>query len=163
MGLYAFPCTSASKLNQQIRYCNSSISVICAKFSGGFRLTPAIYDYHKITFAIYIMLSFVYCNPHDNTLSHTKGLRPVLERFVVIMREGGCETGGQILTNCSHKPECIVTTNPDRSVIITFQFHPANVSILHLRYDYGAGSENRSAGYSHWYVTWSPLTTGIIA
>ena len=33
------------------------------------------------------------------------------------------------LTYCSHKPECIGTTNPDRSVLITiitwhFQFHP---------------------------------------
>ena len=45
------------------------------------------------------------------------------------------------LTYCSPKPECIVTTNPDRSVLImiitynmTFQFRPMNVSILHLKY-----------------------------
>ena len=51
-----------------------------------------------------------------------KGLRPVLEGFVVTMHEGECETGSQIprdLTYCSHKPECNVTTNPDRSVLIT--------------------------------------------
>ena len=42
------------------------------------------------------------------------------------------------LTYCSHKPECIGTTNPDRSVLITiitwhFQFHPVNVSNLHVK------------------------------
>ena len=42
------------------------------------------------------------------------------------------------LTYCSHKPECIGTTNPDRSVLITiitwhFQFHPLNVSNLHVK------------------------------
>ena len=104
-----------------------------------------------------------------------KGLRPVLERFVVTMHEGACETGSQIegvsprdLTYCSHKPECIVTTNPDRSVLITiitwhFQFRRVNVSILHLKYDYRARSESRFACYSHCYVTWYPLTTGIVA
>ena len=39
------------------------------------------------------------------------------------------------LTYCFQKPECIVTTNPDRSVLITiitwhFLFHPVNVSNL---------------------------------
>ena len=41
--------------------------------------------------------------------------------FVVTMHEGACETGSQIsrdLTYCSHKPECIVTTNLDRSILI---------------------------------------------
>ena len=71
------------------------------------------------------------------------------------------------LTHCSHKPECIVTTNPDRSVLITiitwhFQFRPVNVSILHLNYDFRAGSESRFACYSHCYVTWYPLTAGIV-
>ena len=42
------------------------------------------------------------------------------------------------LTYCSHKPECIGTTNPDRSVLITlilwhFQSHPVNVSNLHVK------------------------------
>ena len=72
------------------------------------------------------------------------------------------------LTYCSHKPECIVTTKPDRSVLITiitwhFQFRPVNVSILHLKDDYRVRSESRFACYSHCYVTWCPLTTGIVA
>ena len=42
------------------------------------------------------------------------------------------------LPYCSHKPVCIGTTNPDRLVLITiitwhFQFHPMNVSNLHLK------------------------------
>ena len=101
-----------------------------------------------------------------------KELRPVLEGFVVTMHEGACEKGSQIrprdLTYWSHKSEYIVTTNRDRSVLITiitwhFQFHPVNVSILHLKYDYRARSESRFACYSHCYVMWYPLTTGIVA
>ena len=38
-----------------------------------------------------------------------------------------------------------------------------NVSILHLKYEYGARSESRFAYYSHCYVTWCPLTTGSVA
>ena len=58
------------------------------------------------------------------------------------------------LTYCSHKPECIVTINPDRSVLITiitwhFQFRPMNVSILHLKDDYRARRESRFACYFH--------------
>ena len=50
------------------------------------------------------------------------------------------------LMYCLHKPDYIVTTNPDRSVLITiitwhFQFHLMNVSILHLKYEYGAKQE----------------------
>ena len=46
------------------------------------------------------------------------------------------------LTYCSHKPECIGTTNPDRSVLITiitwhYQFHSENVSNLHVKGAYG--------------------------
>ena len=72
------------------------------------------------------------------------------------------------LTYCSHKPECIVTTNLDRSVLIRIitwhlQFRPVNVSILHLKDDYRARSEGRFACYSHCYVTWCPLMTGIVA
>ena len=42
------------------------------------------------------------------------------------------------LTYCSHKPECIGTTNPDRSDLITiiiwhFQFRPVNVSNLQVK------------------------------
>ena len=71
-------------------------------------------------------------------------------------------------TYCSHKPQCIVPTNPDRSVLITiitwcFQFHPVNVSILPLNYEYGARSESHFACYSHCYVMWSLLTMGIVA
>ena len=80
-----------------------------------------------------------------------KGLRPVLVGSVVTMHEGACETGIQNpeadrpmdLTYCSHKPECVVTTSPDRSVLITiitrnFQFQLVNVDIRHLKYGYGA-------------------------
>ena len=79
----------------------------------------------------------------DYTSKLLKGLRPVLEGFVVPMHEGACETGSQIpratpLTYYSHKRECIGTTNPDRSVLITiitwhFQFHPVNVSNLRVK------------------------------
>ena len=52
-----------------------------------------------------------------------KGLRPVLEGFVVTMHTGACNRKSnpqtvrpRDLTYCSHKPECIVTTNTtDRS------------------------------------------------
>ena len=50
------------------------------------------------------------------------------------MHAGACKTGS------SHKPECIGTTNPDRSVLILitiitwhFQFHPVNVNNLHVK------------------------------
>ena len=106
-----------------------------------------------------------------------KGLRLVLEGFVITMYEGKCETESQIPRPCAlwqpicgscTKPECIVTTNPDRSVLITiitwhFQFHLVNVSILCLKYEYGAWGESRFACYSHCYVIWCPLMTGIVA
>ena len=122
-----------------------------------------------------------------------KGLRPVLEGFVATMQEGACETGSQIpralargiwrtvrtrererereikfIGLFGNKPECMVTTNPDRSVLITFitchfEFHAVNVSILHLKYEYRARSESRFACYPHCYVTWCPLMTGIVA
>ena len=44
-----------------------------------------------------------------------------------------------------------------------FQFHSVNVSILHLKYEYRARSESHFACYSHCYITWCPLTTGIVA
>ena len=70
------------------------------------------------------------------------------------------------LTYCYHKPECIVT-NPDRLVLITiitwtFQFYIVNVSIFYSKYEYGARSESRFAWYSHCYVTWCTLATGIV-
>ena len=70
------------------------------------------------------------------------------------------------LTYCSHKPECIVNTNHDRSVtIITwqFQFHSVNVIIIQLKYDYRARCECRCAWYSDCYFTWCLLTTRIVA
>ena len=71
------------------------------------------------------------------------------------------------MTYCSHKPVCMMTTNSDWSVLITiitshFQVHPVNASILCLKYEYCARSESRFACYSHCYVTWCPLTTGIV-
>ena len=55
-----------------------------------------------------------------------------------------CKTGSQI-PYCSHKPECIGTTNPDRSVLITiltwqFPFNPVNVSNLHVKGTFVRGS-----------------------
>ena len=98
-----------------------------------------------------------------------KGLRPVLEGFVVTMHEGACETGSQIPRALARGIWRSVRTSPIyRSVLIPiitwhFQFHPVNVSILHLKYDCRARSESRFACYSHYYVTWYPLTTGIVA
>ena len=67
------------------------------------------------------------------------------------------------LKYCSHKPECIVTTNPYGSILIAFitchfQFRPMNASILYLKCQYRARSESRFACFSHCYVTWCPLT-----
>ena len=69
------------------------------------------------------------------------------------------------LTYCSHKPECIVTTNPDRSVLIIiitwhFWFYPMDVRIPHLNDDHRGRSESHFACYSHCYITWHPLATG---
>ena len=84
------------------------------------------------------------------------------------------------LTYCSHKRECIVTTNPDigrgiwlpvlhcdkktrqigpnHEYNMTFQSHLMNVRIRHLKCDYDARRGNRFACYSHCYVTWRFLT-----
>ena len=75
-----------------------------------------------------------------------KGLRPVLEGFVVPMHQGVCETGSQIT---------IITWH--------FQICPVSVSIIPLKYEYRAQSKSRFACYSHCYVTWCLLTTGIVA
>ena len=103
-----------------------------------------------------------------------KGLRQVLQGFVVTMHEGTWKTGSQILseyprdlTYCLHKPECIVTTNPDRWVLIMlktwhFKYHLVNVSILYLKYEFGAQSKSRFVCYSHCYVMWYPLMTGMV-
>ena len=93
------------------------------------------------------------------------------------MHESACETGSQIprlwargiWRTVPHKPDCIGTTNPDRSVLITiiarhFQFHPVNVSNLHVKGAYVLEAiESHFTRFSHCYVTWCPLTTGIVA
>ena len=71
-------------------------------------------------------------------------------------------------TYCLHKPECIATTNSDRSALIPnatwhFSFQPVNVCILNLKGEYGSRSENLSTCYSRCYVTWCPLILGIFA
>ena len=38
-----------------------------------------------------------------------------------------------------------------------------NVSILHSKYEYAARSGSRLACFSHRYIMWCPLTTGIVA
>ena len=67
-------------------------------------------------------------------------------------------------TYCSHELECILTTNPDRPVLITIitwlrWFHPVNARMLHLNYEYGARGVSRFACNSCCCVTWCPLTT----
>ena len=101
-----------------------------------------------------------------------KGLRLVPEGFVVTMLVRNSKSNPESvsprdLTYCSHKPECMVTTNPRRSVLILiitghFQFHPVNVSILHLKYEHSARRESHFACYPHCYVTWCPFSTGIV-
>ena len=75
-----------------------------------------------------------------------KGLRPVLEGFVVPMHDVACESGSQIPRALARgiwrtvrtSPSAIGTTNPDTSVLIMiitwhFQFHPVNASNLHVK------------------------------
>ena len=66
----------------------------------------------------------------------------------------------QAQVHWDNKPRQI-SLNPD--LTWHFQFCPVNVSIRHLRYENRARSENRFACYPHYYVTWCPLTTGIVA
>ena len=44
-----------------------------------------------------------------------------------------------------------------------FQFHFVHGCIPHWKYEYGARSESHFACFFHCYVTWSTLTTGIVA
>ena len=44
-----------------------------------------------------------------------------------------------------------------------FQFRLINASILHLKYEYGAWNEGHFMCYSHCYITWWYLMTGIVA
>ena len=69
---------------------------------------------------------------------------------------------------CLRKPDCIVTTNLDRLVLIPtitwhFSFQPVNVRIVNLKGEYDIGSESRFTCPSHCYIMWCPLTTGIVA
>ena len=109
---------------------------------------------------------YVICLPISFMISiPVKGLRPVQVGFVVTRHEGTCKQQvkswgrrSRDLMNCSHEPECIVTTNLDRSVLIMiitwrFQYRLVNVSILHLKFEYGAGSNSQFRCYSHCYVT----------
>ena len=81
---------------------------------------------------------------NDNICSIFKGLRPVVEGVCCHNAQGRVQNrksnpedfSPKDLTYCSHKPECIVTTNPDRSILITiitwhFQFHHMNVGNIH--------------------------------
>ena len=102
-----------------------------------------------------------------------KGLRLLLEGFVVIMHEGTCETGSRIPRPTSRGISC--TGHTSRSAlwqqtwhilisIITwhFQFHLVNVSILHLKYKYML--EVKAVLRATTIVTSRcPLMTGIVA
>ena len=73
-----------------------------------------------------------------------KGLRPILHGGICCNNARGCAQNKksnveavkpQNWTYCSHKSECIVTTNPDRSVSITIitwhsSFHPVNITVF---------------------------------
>ena len=74
---------------------------------------------------------------------------------------------GRDFTCSLHKPDCIVTTNPDKLVLIPiitwhFSFQPLNVSILNLKGKYGTRSESRYTCSSHCYIMWCPLAMGIV-
>ena len=51
-------------------------------------------------------------NIQSNALQIFKGLRPVLEGFVVTMHEGACETGSQIPRALARGIWCTVRTSP---------------------------------------------------
>ena len=59
-------------------------------------------------------------------------------------------------------PSALWQQTPPEPVLITiitwhFQFHPMNVSILHLKGEYDVQSESLFPWYSHCYVTWCLL------
>ena len=51
---------------------------------------------HSLLIAIYYKLVFLFTHRAGQQIYFIKGLRPVLEGFVVTMHEGACETGSQI-------------------------------------------------------------------
>ena len=104
-----------------------------------------------------------------------KGLRTVLEVFSVTMHECVCKTKSQIqcprgrgIWRTVHTSQRALwqqtpTDRPQSRFYIALSISPVNVNILHSKYEYGAWSESRFTYYSHCYVTWCPLTTGIVA
>ena len=105
-----------------------------------------------------------------------KGVRPVLQGFVVTMHDGACKTGSQNLrplgsgiwhTVCGiwrtvrTRPKCNVITNPDRSVLILIitwhvSLQSVYVHILNLKGKYGTQIESCLTCYSQIYVMWCP-------
>ena len=80
------------------------------------------------------------------------------------MHKGACEQEVKSRRCCAKGLDVLFASalwqqTPNRLVLITilawyFQFHLMNVSILHLKYEYGAQSKSRFACCS--YVTWGP-------
>ena len=100
-----------------------------------------------------------------------RGLRPgwrgLLSKCTRTRANMKCQSWGHKAgdwTYLSHKPESIATTNPKSLVLITIETWHFLISIheysyLHLKCQYTAQSES----YSSCYVTWWPLSTGIVA
>ena len=95
-----------------------------------------------------------------------KGLRPVLESFVVPMHEGACETGSQILRaldvlftqarmHWDNRPWQI-GLNHDYNM--TFSISPLECQWSPCKGHICAWSESYFMRSSHCYVTWCPLT-----
>ena len=92
-----------------------------------------------------------------------QGLKPALEGIVVTTHDGACEEEIQSQgltardwTYYSHRPECVVTKKPT-------QFHSVEVSIFHLKGEYGPQRVSRVACFTRCYDTWNALTKGIVA
>ena len=60
-------------------------------------------------------------------------------------------------------PGNIVTSKPDRSVLVPLLKWYFWCWNFHLKGEYGARCESNFSCYSHCYVTWCPWTTGIVA
>ena len=77
------------------------------------------------------------CEGNPLVITGFPSQRPVTQSFDVLF---DLRVSPRDLTY-SYKPECIGTTNPDRSVLITiiswhFQFHPVSISNLHVKKTY---------------------------
>ena len=100
---------------------------------------------------------------HIYTMLFSRGLRPLLKKFVVTMQEDTREHDVSIVLDALHARTRAQCENSNRPVFITiatwqFWFHPMYVRILFQKYEYSAWSEGRFARYPHCYVTWCPLT-----